>query len=72
MIHHAIVAAKIFLPVTTKVVVQASEKKERPTQGERPPTNANRVKNEKKEGKGLFKGKNRLSPEEMERYRKEN
>ena len=72
MIHHSIVAAKIFLPVTTKAVVQASEKKERPTQGERPPTNANWVKNDKKKDKGLFKVKNHLSPEEMECYHKEN
>ena len=54
MIHHSIVAAKIFLPITTKVVVQASKKKEIPTQGERPPTNANRVKNDKKKDKGLL------------------
>ena len=72
MIHHSIVAAKIFLLVATKMVVQASERKERPLNGERPPTNANRVKNDKKKDKGLFKGKNCLSPEEMECYRKEN
>ena len=72
MIHHSIVAAKIFLPVTTKAVVQAGEKKERPTQGERPPTNANRVKGDKKKDKGLLKDKNFLSLEEMERYCKEN
>ena len=72
MIHHSIVAAKIFLGVTTNAVVRASKKKERPTQVERPPTNANRVKNDKKKDKGLFKGKNRLFPEEMEPYHKEN
>ena len=72
MIHHSIMAAKIFLPVTTKTVVRASEKKEIPPQGERPPTNANQVKNDKKKDKGLFKGKNCLSPEEMEPYSKEN
>ena len=54
------------------MVVRASERKERPPNGERPPTNANRVKNDKKKDKGLFKGKNRLSPKEMECYRKEN
>ena len=59
MIHHSIVAAKIFLPLATKTVVRTSEKKERPTQGERPPTNANRVKNDKNKDKGLFKGKDR-------------
>ena len=72
MIHHSIVAAKIFLlVVATKMMVQTSERKERPLNGKRPPTNANRVKNDKKKDKGLFKGKNRLSPEEMEHYHKE-
>ena len=65
MIHHSIVDAKIFLPVATKTVVRASERKERPSNGERPPTNANRVKNDKRKDIGLFKGKNRLSPKEM-------
>ena len=72
MIHHSIIVVKIFLPVATKMVVQASERKERPSNGERPPTNANRVKNDKKKDKGLFKGKNCLSPKEMELYCKEN
>ena len=72
MIHHSIVAAKIFLSGATKMGVRASERKERPTNGEKPSSNANRGKGEKKKDKGLYKGKNRLSPEEMERYRKEN
>ena len=53
MIHHSIVVAKIFLPVATKTVVQTSERKERPPNGERPLTNANRVNNEKKKDRPL-------------------
>ena len=59
MIHHSIIAAKIFLPIAAKTVVRTSERKERPPNGKRPPTNANRVKNDKKkdkvtESKGSF------------------
>lgn len=68
----SIVAAKIFpTTATTKAVVRSNKRRERPPNGERPP-NTNRAKGEKNKDKGLYKGNNRLSPQEMEHCHKEN
>ena len=68
IIHHTLVASKIFSS-TTKSANQS-------TQGEKSqsgkPSFFNKGQSDKKKDKGAYRGSNCLSPEEMERYRKEN
>ena len=80
VIHHSLLAAKIFASSSTKVVTKPSEREEKQSerQGDRPP-NGKKIANEKKvsdankgKEKGQYKGNNKLSPEELEQYRKAN
>lgn len=81
VIHHSfLVAAKIFASSSTKVVAKPSEREEKQNerQGDRP-SNGKKIANEKKvsdankgKEKGQYKGNNKLSPEELEQYRKAN
>ena len=70
IIHHTLVASKIFSS-TTKSKKRIDSHKERSLRKE-----ANllftKIQGENKKDKGAYKGTNHLSPEEMERYRKEN
>ena len=76
VIHHSMLAAKIFAPPSTKVVAKPSEKEDKQSdkQGDRPP-NDKKVTNKKKvsdankgKDKGQCKENNRLSPKELEQY----
>ena len=74
VIHHSMLAAKIFAS-SNKVVAKPIEKSEKPA--ERPPNgkkfnNDKKFNDAKKKDKGQYKGSNRLTPEELEKHRKEN
>ena len=80
MIHHSMLAAKIFAPPSTKVVAKPSEREDNQSdkQSDRPP-NGKKIINDKKisdankgKDKGQYKGNNRLSPKELEQYCKAN
>ena len=80
VIHHSMLAAKIFALPSTKVVVKPTEREDKQSdkQSECPPNGKN-ITNDKKvsdankgKEKGQYKGNNRLSPEELEQYQKAN
>ena len=68
IIHHTLVASKIFSSATKSA--NKFPQGDKPQQGSKP-SFYNKSQGEKKKDKGAYKGTNRLSPEEMERYRKE-
>ena len=68
VIHHSILAYKIFYS-STKVVAKPSEKSEKINDK---PSNGKKNHEAKKKDKGVYKGVNKLSPEELEKYRKDN
>ena len=76
VIHHSMLATKIFASSSTKVVAKPSEREEKQSkrQGDSPP-NGKKIANEKKvsdankgKEKGQYKGNCKLSPEELEQY----
>ena len=74
VIHHSMLAAKIFAS-SNKVVAKPIEKSEKLV--DRPPNgkkfnNDKKFNDAKKKDKGQYKGSNRLTPEELEKHRKEN
>ena len=71
-IHHTLVASKIF-----PNALNATKNVNRTLQGDRSQQGNKQIsyqkpQGDKKKDKGLYKGSNRLTPEEMESYRKEN
>lgn len=72
VIHHSIVASKIFL--ASKSINKAFVKGEKPHQGEKSSfkTNNEPKGGDKEREKGVYKAKKHLSPKEMEHYRKAN
>ena len=70
IIHHTMVASKIFLP-DTKLGSKPHEKRDRSQSGEKV-THDSRPKDRMQKEKGIYKERKHLSPEEMEQYFKEN
>ena len=75
VIHHSMLAAKIF-PSSNKVVAKPNVKSEKEKVPDRP-SNGKKVINgqkpndaNKKKGKGQYQGSNKLTPEELDQYRK--
>ena len=69
VIHHSLVAAKIF--PSNKVAVKPMEKGEKAQPFDHPQRD-HKNNQGKKKGKGVFLGQQKLSPEELEKYKKEN
>ncbi|MCO5556011.1 hypothetical protein L7F22_009555 [Adiantum nelumboides] len=75
VIHHTMVAAKINFQQRAKRNLKPMEIKEKHEhKGKNQPPNSSKgnSSNNKAKEKGVYKGKNRLTPEELERYRKDN
>ncbi|MCO5603559.1 hypothetical protein L7F22_057710 [Adiantum nelumboides] len=75
VIHHTMVAAKINFQQGAKRNLKPMEIKEKHEhKGKNQPPNSSKgnSSNNKAKEKGVYKGKNRLTPEELERYRKDN
>ncbi|MCO5552157.1 hypothetical protein L7F22_005667 [Adiantum nelumboides] len=74
VIHHTMVAARINFQQGAKRNLKPMETKEKhEPKGKNHPQNFPKVtSNNKAKEKGVYKGKNRLTPEELERYRKDN
>ncbi|MCO5570254.1 hypothetical protein L7F22_023973 [Adiantum nelumboides] len=75
VIHHTMVAAKINFQQGAKRNLKPMEIKEKHEhKGKNQPPNSSKgnSSNNKAKEKGVYKGKNRLAPEELERYRKDN
>ncbi|MCO5604727.1 hypothetical protein L7F22_058897 [Adiantum nelumboides] len=75
VIHHTMVAARINFQQGAKRNLKPMEVKEKQEyKGKNFSQNSSKgnSNNNKAKGKGVFKGKNRLTPKELERYRKEN
>ncbi|MCO5597948.1 hypothetical protein L7F22_052035 [Adiantum nelumboides] len=83
VIHHTMVAAKINFQQGAKINFQQGAKRNlKPMEikekhehkGKNQPSNSSKgnSSNNKAKEKGVYKGKNRLTPEELERYRKDN
>ena len=80
VIHHSMLAAKIFAMPSTKVVAKPSEREDKQSNKQSDhPLSGKKIINEKKisdankgKDKGQYKEKNSLSPEELEQYRKAN
>ncbi|MCO5601201.1 hypothetical protein L7F22_055320 [Adiantum nelumboides] len=75
VIHHTMVAARINFQQGAKRNLKPMETKEKyEHKGKNQPQNSSKGKssNNKAKEKGVYKGKNRLTPEELERYRKDN
>lgn len=68
VIHHSMLAYKIFYS-STKVVAKPSEKGEKVYDK---PSNVKKNHEAKKKYKGVYKGANKLSPEDLEKYCKDN
>ncbi|MCO5570541.1 hypothetical protein L7F22_024264 [Adiantum nelumboides] len=75
VIHHTMVAAKINFQQGAKRNLKPMEIKEKHEhKGKNQPPNSSKgnSSNNKAKEKGVYKGKDRLTPEELERYRKDN
>ncbi|MCO5608758.1 hypothetical protein L7F22_062974 [Adiantum nelumboides] len=75
VIHHTMVVAKINFQQGAKRNLKPMEIKEKHEhKGKNQPSNSSKdnSSNNKAKEKGVYKGKNRLTPEELERYRKDN
>ncbi|MCO5559164.1 hypothetical protein L7F22_012757 [Adiantum nelumboides] len=75
VIHHTMVATKINFQQGAKRNLKPMEIKEKHEhKGKNQPPNSSKgnSSNNKSKEKGVYKGKNRLTPEELERYRKDN
>ncbi|MCO5569258.1 hypothetical protein L7F22_022970 [Adiantum nelumboides] len=75
VIHHTMVAARINFQQGAKRNLKPMETKEKHEhKGKNQPQNSSKgnSSNNKAKQKGVYKGKNRLTPEELERYRKDN
>ncbi|MCO5552258.1 hypothetical protein L7F22_005770 [Adiantum nelumboides] len=75
VIHHAMVAAKINFQQGAKrnlKPIEIKEKHEHKGKNQPPNSSKGNSSNNKAKEKGVYKGKNRLTPEELERYRKDN
>ncbi|MCO5582158.1 hypothetical protein L7F22_036048 [Adiantum nelumboides] len=75
VIHHTMVAAKInFKQGANRTLKPMEIKGKHEHKGKNQPQNSSKgnSSNNKAKEKGVYKGKNRLAPEELERYRKDN
>ncbi|MCO5547027.1 hypothetical protein L7F22_000468 [Adiantum nelumboides] len=75
VIHHTMVVARINFQQGAKRNLKPMETKEKhEPKGKNHPQNSSKgnSSNNKAKEKGVYKGKNRLTPEELERYRKDN
>ncbi|MCO5578198.1 hypothetical protein L7F22_032036 [Adiantum nelumboides] len=73
VIHHTMVAARINFQQGAKRNLKPMEAKEKQEyKGKNFSQNSSKGNNNKAKEKGVFKGRNKLTPEELERYRKEN